>query len=195
LLKIRAIKFPGLSGDSQVKKSGVQPHVDQPHVVEFAGVFRIDEMRLVAWEIFRAMATIGESKRLAPQIRPNPLLHGSCLLLCLRSRSDSLERILVEHIEILPVGVELAVLLAGDFADDGVGFQGGECFRRGGSGNPQGAGGFGSADDGLALEMLMETDDGGGFGTEDFAVALVERSAVTISPYPPNFPARSATGR
>lgn len=111
------------------------------------------------------------------------------------SRSDSLERVLVEHIEILPVGVELAVLLPGDFADDGVGFHGGEGLCRGGSGNIQGAGGFGDADDGLALEVLMETDDGRGFGTEDFAVALSDRSAVTISPYPPNFPARSATGR
>ena len=63
-------------------------------------------------------------------------------------------------------------MLAGDFADDGMGFQGGEGFGGGGSGNIERPGCFGDTDDGLALEMLVEPDDGRGLGAEDLAVPL-----------------------
>ena len=48
-----------------------------------------------------------------------------------------LERVLVENVEILLIGVKLAVLLAGDFANNGVGFQGRESLGGGRSGNFQ----------------------------------------------------------
>ena len=83
-----------------------------------------------------------------------------------------LESVFIQHVEMLLIGVKLAVLLAGDFADNGVSFQSREGLGGGGSGNCERPGCFGDADDRLALQVLVETDDGGGFGTEDFAIAL-----------------------
>ena len=65
----------------------------------------------------------------------------------------------MENIEVLSIGVEFAIVLAGDFVEDAAFFQSGDCLRGGRRGNTQGASGLGGAGDGAALEMLMKAED------------------------------------
>ena len=65
----------------------------------------------------------------------------------------------MENIQVAAVGVELAVVLAGDFMDDTALFQSREGLDRGRSGNAKRTGCLRDAGDRAALEVLMQADD------------------------------------
>ena len=65
----------------------------------------------------------------------------------------------MEDIQVAAVGVEFAVVLAGDFMDNTALFQSREGLDGGGSGNAKRTGRFRDAGDRAALEVLMQADD------------------------------------